>query len=248
MIFPSFISRQHIFLVNRKFIKAVKELKQQVFLYNQIHSTANKENNENQVTYMWGSDSNLLNIVSEHFKLYENFISESEEENLMKEIDPIFKRRRYEFDHWDGAIQGYKETEKADWNEENSKIIQRLQKLAFPAECKTLKLVHVLDLSKDGYIKPHVDSVRFCGNIISGISLLSSSIMRLAMEENKEMFVDVLLQRQSLYIMSGLVRYKFTHEILKDSESFFKGIAVPRGRRVSVICRNEPEEKIKTDV
>ncbi|XP_055951377.1 alpha-ketoglutarate-dependent dioxygenase alkB homolog 7, mitochondrial-like isoform X2 [Argiope bruennichi] len=146
------------------------------------------------------------------------------------------------------AIQGYKETEKADWNEENSKIIQRLQKLAFPAECKTLKLVHVLDLSKDGYIKPHVDSVRFCGNIISGISLLSSSIMRLAMEENKEMFVDVLLQRQSLYIMSGLVRYKFTHEILKDSESFFKGIAVPRGRRVSVICRNEPEEKIKTDV
>ncbi|GFS63970.1 alpha-ketoglutarate-dependent dioxygenase alkB homolog 7, mitochondrial [Trichonephila inaurata madagascariensis] len=180
--------------------------------------------------------------------LHENFISNSEEESLLKEIDPIFKRRRYQFDHWDGAIQGYKETEKENWNEENSKILQRLCNFSFSAECPPTKLVHVLDLSKTGFIKPHVDSVKFCGSIISGISLLSASVMRLAMEENKNMYVDVLLRRRSLYIMSGLVRYKFTHEILKDSESFFNGMPIPRDRRISVICRNEPEEKYRTNI
>ncbi|CAL1293453.1 unnamed protein product [Larinioides sclopetarius] len=159
MGFSSLVVRHSTLLVNRKISRTINKFKH-LFLSNQIHSPANEENNETQIAYMWGSDSNVLNTVSEHFKLYENFISESEEESLMKEIDPIFKRRRYEFDHWDGAIQGYKETEKADWNEENSKIIQRLQKLAFPTDCKTLKLVHVLDLSKTGYIKPHVDSIR----------------------------------------------------------------------------------------
>lgn len=58
------------------------------------------------------------------------------------------------------AIQGYKETEKEQWNEENSKVIKRLCELAFPLETVPLKLIHVLDLSKTGHIKPHVDSVK----------------------------------------------------------------------------------------
>ena len=28
--------------------------------------------------------------------------------------------------------------------------------------------MHILDLHEDGYIKPHVDAVRFCGNTIAG--------------------------------------------------------------------------------
>lgn len=28
--------------------------------------------------------------------------------------------------------------------------------------------MHVLDLHENGYIKPHVDAVRFCGNTIAG--------------------------------------------------------------------------------
>ena len=64
--------------------------------------------------------------------------------------------------------------------------------------------VHVLELAKDGYIRPHIDSVKvamqkyhcffccqyylqhppsssvqFCGEVIAGVSLLSPSVMRL---------------------------------------------------------------------
>ena len=35
--------------------------------------------------------------------LYENFISEDEEKQLLGEIEPYMKRLRYEFDHWDNV-------------------------------------------------------------------------------------------------------------------------------------------------
>ncbi|GFS90497.1 alpha-ketoglutarate-dependent dioxygenase alkB homolog 7, mitochondrial [Nephila pilipes] len=237
------INQKWVLPMNNGLMKTLNKFKYEFFSFRYMHSTSNKQKNINQLDYIWGTDSNVINIVNEHFKVHDNFISEYEEESLLKEIEPIFKRRRYQFDHWDGAIQGYKETEKELWNEENHKILQRMQEFSFPAECPSKKAVHVLDLSKTGFIKPHIDSIKFCGSIIAGISLLSSSIMRLAMEENKNIYVDVLLRRQSLYIMSGMVRYHFTHEILKDSDSFFNGVPVTRDRRISVICRNEPEEK-----
>ncbi|KFM81865.1 putative alpha-ketoglutarate-dependent dioxygenase ABH7, partial [Stegodyphus mimosarum] len=151
--------------------------------------------------YFSGSDSDAVLLVKESFKVYENFVSEDEELELMKEIEPTFRRRRYEFDHWDGAIQGYKETEKSEWNIGNEIILQRLRNLAFPLHTAQIREVHVLDLAKNGFIKPHIDSIRFCGDTIAGISLLSSAVMRLVMEKNKSVFVDVLLPRRSLYIM-----------------------------------------------
>lgn len=36
-------------------------------------------------------------------KVYPNFISETEEDILMKEIDPYMKRLRYEYSHWDNV-------------------------------------------------------------------------------------------------------------------------------------------------
>ncbi|XP_026516378.1 alpha-ketoglutarate-dependent dioxygenase alkB homolog 7, mitochondrial [Terrapene carolina triunguis] len=80
----------------------------------------------------------------------------------------------------------------------------------------------------------------FCGCTIAGLSLLSSSVMRLVSEQNPEDWMDLLLPRRSLYILRGPARYEFTHEILKDEESFFDGQKIPRERRISVICRNLP--------
>lgn len=36
--------------------------------------------------------------------LMENFISPTEEESFLKELEPYLKRLRYEFDHWDDVI------------------------------------------------------------------------------------------------------------------------------------------------
>lgn len=62
------------------------------------------------------------------------------------------------------AIEGYRETEKSQWMENNTPVIQRLKEVAQTAvpnkTLTTLSEVHALDLSQDGHIKPHIDSVK----------------------------------------------------------------------------------------
>ncbi|XP_008555356.1 alpha-ketoglutarate-dependent dioxygenase alkB homolog 7, mitochondrial [Microplitis demolitor] len=175
-------------------------------------------------------------------RIFKNFISPEEEDSLFQEVEPYMKRLRYEYSHWDDAIHGYRETERAKWNQENTKIIDRVRAMAFPPGMPELGLVHVLDLAAEGKIKPHVDSVRFCGDVIAGISLLSDCVMRLTQVGNeKECRHDFLIPRRSLYIMSGAARHKYNHEVLGPEESIFNNEKVIKTRRISIICRCAPE-------
>lgn len=90
------------------------------------------------------------------FVIQRDFITQEEEHEIMKEIDPYLQRLKYEFDHWDDAIQGFRETERRHWYPDNKKILNRVMEIAFPRE-KVLTHVHILDLAEDGVIKPHVD-------------------------------------------------------------------------------------------
>ncbi|XP_030571130.1 alpha-ketoglutarate-dependent dioxygenase alkB homolog 7, mitochondrial isoform X2 [Drosophila novamexicana] len=200
----------------------------------------------------------------QHMRIVPDFISEAEEKQLHEEIEPYMSRLRYEFDHWDDAIHGFRETERKKWYPKNRELLERVRQVAFNGEI--MPYVHILDLAPDGVIKPHVDSTRYCGNTISGISLLSDSVMRLvradaekyqqnssnastedtsyrqqpeALLENN-FYADLLLPRRSLYIMSHTARYNFTHEILGNEHSQFLGNPVKKTRRISIICRNEP--------
>lgn len=186
------------------------------------------------------TDKATEEVMLKDFALYEDFISEEEETSLFQEVEPYLKKLRYEFDHWDDAIHGFRETERREWTERNQGILQRVRDVAFPPGTTTLTHVHVLDLDGKGRIKPHVDSIRFCGDTIAGISLLSTAVMRLVNEKQKECHADMLVKRRSLYIMRRRARYDFTHEILDGDHSVFKGQPVLRERRISVICRNEP--------
>ncbi|CAH1111804.1 unnamed protein product [Psylliodes chrysocephalus] len=185
--------------------------------------------------------SSLLNCMTVH----NDFLSEAEEQSILDEVDPYMKKLRYEFDHWDDAIHGYRETERLKWNESNTKILDRVRSIAFPPNVAQLKFVHILDLDKNGYIKPHIDAIRFCGNTIAGLSLLSDSIMRLVHDKNKCLNADILLKRRSLYIMKDSARFDYTHEILSNDNSVFKDQKVFKDRRISVICRNEPDPENK---
>ncbi|KAG7491419.1 hypothetical protein MATL_G00003690 [Megalops atlanticus] len=187
-----------------------------------------------------GSSAVVLEKVRGQVEVREDFISEDEERALLKELEPGLKKKRYEFDHWDDAIHGYRETERLKWTAVCEAVLGRVRGVAFPKDSQLLGPVHVLDLDKAGYIKPHIDSIKFCGSTIAGLSLLSDSVMRLVSEDNASDWLDLLLPRRSLYILRDYARFHFTHEILKDEESFFSGKKVPRHRRISVICRNLP--------
>lgn len=190
---------------------------------------------------MVGSNPGLLSRLCSQVEVRPGFITEEEEAALLKELEPGLKRKRYEFDHWDNAIHGYRETERVTWGPACAEVLDRVRSVAFPPDSPLLGPVHVLDLDKKGYIKPHIDSVKFCGSTIAGLSLLSHSVMRLVKEDCPEEWLELMLPQYSLYIMRDEARYQFTHEILRDEESVFKGERVPRGRRISVICRNLPQ-------
>jgi hypothetical protein len=64
------------------------------------------------------------------------------------------------YEHFVQAIHGYRETERLRWNPQNTSILQRVRDIAFPPGTPQLSLVHLLDISADGVIKPHIDSVR----------------------------------------------------------------------------------------
>ena len=67
-----------------------------------------------------------------------------------------------------------------------------------------LKHVVLLAVLFCSYIKPHVDSVKFCGEVIAGISLLSPSVMRLQHESDSAKCLLVLLPQRSLYILKSV--------------------------------------------
>mmetsp|Transcript_17757 Transcript_17757/g.23149 ORF Transcript_17757/g.23149 Transcript_17757/m.23149 type:complete len:126 (+) Transcript_17757:355-732(+) len=99
---------------------------------------------------------------------------------------------------------------------------------------------HVIDLREDdGCIRPHIDSVKFSGGIVAGLSLLSRCTMTLARADEKSGEVKpnadshrLQLEPNSLYVLSGLARFSYAHSI---SET--------QGRRLSIIFRDELLEK-----
>ncbi|KAG5208857.1 hypothetical protein R6Z07F_006691 [Ovis aries] len=194
-----------------------------------------------QQGWVRGSGAAVLSRLQDAAVVRPGFLSAAEEETLSRELEPELRRRRYEYDHWDAAIHGFRETEKSRWSEASRAILRRVQAAAFGPGQTLLSSVHVLDLEPQGYIKPHVDSVKFCGSTIAGLSLLSPSVMRLVHTQERGEWLELLLEPGSLYILRGSARYDFSHEILRDEESFFGERRIPRGRRISVICRSLPE-------
>lgn len=182
------------------------------------------------------------------FQLWTHFISETEEEQLAKEVEKDLKRQQYEKDHWDDAIIGFRESERKHWTPSNQSLIDRLRSTSFDPNCKQLPYVHVLDLAEDGYIKPHIDSVRFCGDTVAILSLLSDCVLKLVHDQDSAKTVNCLVPRRSLYILRGTSRYDYTHEILANGQSFFRDQEVYKTRRISLVCRNDVTAHSRTDL
>lgn len=181
------------------------------------------------------------------FLLHENFISETEENSIVSEIDPKLLRRRYNAGHWDGVIVKYREIGKSEWSPHNRETLKRFESFVFGDSSKYIPETHILDLHEEGHIKPHVDSIQFIGPLVSGVSLLSDAVMRFVLEEDASHHVTVLVPRLSLYIMSSRIRYKYTHEILSNPASV-NGLVINRTRRITLMrrsCETEPREDVE---
>lgn len=205
--------------------------------------------------------------------VFPGFLSEAEGRDLLKEVQKRMNRRRFEEGHWDSVISKYREIELKTPDEVNNmealsddsnvqefaQTIRRtrdlLRSYLSPHLAKNEILwlpCHAIDLSKDGKLDAHVDSVKFSGEIIAGISLLSDSIMRLrpakgewtddeTIVEGLDGHVDLYLPKLSLYCLHGNSRFQYSHELLPSFSVYQlhgKDIHVARGRRLSIIFRD----------
>ncbi|XP_037680171.1 alpha-ketoglutarate-dependent dioxygenase alkB homolog 7, mitochondrial isoform X1 [Choloepus didactylus] len=170
-----------------------------------------------------GSDPAVLSRLRDEAVVRPGFLSAAEEETLSRELEPELRRRRYEYDHWDAAIHGFRETEKSRWSEASRAILQRVRAAAFGPGQALLSPVHVLDLEPRGYVKPHVDSIKFCGATIAGLSLLSPSVMRLVHAQEPKEWLELLLEPGSLYILSWTIDHQTAWSWL------FAGAGIRRG-------------------
>lgn len=192
--------------------------------------------------------------------VFSDIISEAESDALIQDIHLKMKRKRWEEGHWDSVITKYKETElDRNLSPTSMKAIERLRCLIEDVSFSGISTVswlpsHAIHLHKDGKLSAHVDSVKFSGKVVCGLSLLSDSIMRLKPHNDLDRvsntdseFIDLYLPQRSLYILSGKGRYKFTHEILQSGAKFRLGtdkcIEITRDDRMSVIFRDAREEQ-----
>jgi alkylated DNA repair protein alkB family protein 7 len=167
--------------------------------------------------------------------------------------------RRYEKGHWDAVITDYKEVELADELMEDPRITQIFERTRQLLENNHLIYqpvswlpCHAIDLKKDGQLSAHVDSVKFSGDLVAGISLLSHSIMRLAPHVEGgglvgDGHVDLYLPPLSLYVLTGVARYRYSHHLLEDQSTFTSSpdgetTTVARDHRLSIIFRDAKRE------
>jgi alkylated DNA repair protein alkB family protein 7 len=216
--------------------------------------------------------------------VFEDIINDAESDSLVRDIWKRMKRKRWEKGHWDAVISYYKETELEICSGSNTnqiqalspssvRAIERIRNQIFRsrfAEHQNISWlpVHAIHLHKDGILSAHVDSVKFSGTVVCGLSLLSDCIMRLRPACPNESpdssdhdnitssehvnglgndYVDLFLPPRSLYILSGASRYRYTHEILPSGArfriSYQNDIIVNRNDRLSLIFRDSKDKE-----
>jgi hypothetical protein len=210
-------------------------------------------------------------VIGSDIQVMAGFISVEEEARLARYFHGLLCGGPYSVGHWDGVAKGFREVrcDMSDLPEDIGLPIKRLEGLFRPG-AKIVPSVHALDLSEDaGEITSHVDHVRFCGEHIVGLCLLSEAIMRFdrkapaELEEDtleragfergeggewrsKEGYgvpgavVDALLPRRCAYVMRGALRYGFGHAVLGGRQLFgSEAVPVQRRRRLSLVLRDE---------
>lgn len=221
-----------------------------------------------RIVFRMNSAINYENVVilskypSEFFFL-KDCINCDEENLLLNAFAKPLKRRKYEGNHWDDVISKYKEIQviETNYQPEVQDIINKCKTIVSKALKKEINFLppHLIDLAQDGQISPHVDSIKFSGDLIAGLSLLSTRILRLEQcvhEDNivkgsgdkpHPTYFEIYLPPRSMYILRGSLRYDFTHAILGINDSPYSSsitspISLSIDRRLSMMLRDAKEE------
>ncbi|KAJ3175849.1 Alpha-ketoglutarate-dependent dioxygenase alkB 7, mitochondrial [Geranomyces variabilis] len=99
---------------------------------------------------------------------------------------------------------------------------------------------HMLDLAADGEIKAHVDNIQASGAIITGLCLLSPTVIVFRNVADPTAYFSALMQPGALYVQRDALRFDYTHEIPGGDSALrvFGGKPIPPARRISIMMRD----------
>lgn len=195
--------------------------------------------------------------------MVDDFLSAAEQRAVLqcRLLGDKLSRRRYGDAHWDSVIRAFKETELVEeeslWAEGLAAAVRRAkaavaEAVARPSASAPLLFLppHVVDLSPRGRIDAHVDSVKFSGGFIAGLSFISARVMCLRPHAEEQPppprgegpLVEVLLRPGSLYLLAGPLRYSFSHQVLgpESAPELLSDAPSCNERRLSVVLRDQP--------
>ncbi|KAA3438403.1 alpha-ketoglutarate-dependent dioxygenase AlkB [Rufibacter hautae] len=179
--------------------------------------------------------------------LYHDFISESMEEELIKEID----NQIWVVDY-DRRLQyyGYRNELESPYNLVEFPIpmpplIHKVSEQITEQGIVSLKPDQVIinEYFPGEGLRPHKDRNYF-ENQICGVNLGSGCIMKFIHIKNKDV-VDVEVPRRSVYVMQDDARYKWNHSIPSRKKDVVDGNVKHRERRLSITYRKVIMKKVK---
>ncbi|KAG0318259.1 Alpha-ketoglutarate-dependent dioxygenase alkB 7, mitochondrial, partial [Linnemannia gamsii] len=176
------------------------------------------------------------------------------------------KQVRYEDGHFDRVITRYRECSAGDWSSSHPlpatnpstssqpsnnstttkkerttplEMMTSIKSEFFPSTWNWVA-PHILELEAgQGGIKPHVDHLDASGSVVAGLCLGSSAVMELIHQDDPQKWFRVLLPKRCFYFQRDSVRYSYKHGIPIEAEDHqFKGVVVPKEKRISVMLRN----------
>lgn len=76
------------------------------------------------------TSASVLGGDAPYATVFPDVITAEEEETLLRELEPVFRRKRYEKGHWDSVIEDYKESERLDgsWSVQSQGIVDSIRK------------------------------------------------------------------------------------------------------------------------
>lgn len=171
----------------------------------------------------------------------ENYISEDEASRLVQEIDAApwrtdLKRRVQHY----GYRYDYKarQARREDYLGPLPKLFQHLaERLTAEGHFQAVPDQVIVNEYQPGQgISAHFDCQPCFGEAIASLSLLSACVMRFASLRSSG-HMDLLLQPDSLLVMTGEARHEWTHSIPARKTDLVEGQKFQRTRRISLTFR-----------
>ncbi|KAL1524564.1 hypothetical protein AB1Y20_019454 [Prymnesium parvum] len=154
--------------------------------------------------------------LREELLVFDQLLTRAEAQTLADDVAAVMDELPMREEHFDGLIARHREfhtgVDAPMWTPRSRAAVARVRttvaELHFPALQPQL---HVLELPNGAAILPHFDSVKFSGSITVGINLNAPAVLRFT---DGGSVAELHIDPGSVYIMSGLARYVYKHEVL----------------------------------